>query len=328
MLILGIHDGHNGTMNIKKLDYKKALVTGGGGFIGSHIVEELLKRGLEVVSVDNLVTNDYTNTLIFSDNQKFQFECVDITNYDDLVPCFKDRDIVFHNAASKKTICLDNPMRDLEINAKGTYNVLKIAKKAGVKKFIHASTGSVYGEPIFLPTTEKHPTNPTSFYGISKLSAEKYVLLADMDTTILRYHHVYGTRQNYSDYGGVVSIFIRRLLQDKPPIIHGDGTQIRSFTYVKDVVNANLFVASLDNSKDNIFNVASGLKITINDLANTLMKLMNKHIEPIYDDWLEGDILQFNIDNSKLKKLGFKYQYSFDEGLINTIDWLKREIEK
>ena len=124
-------------MNKNELHYQKALVTGGGGFIGSHIVEELLKRGLEVVSVDNLVTNDFTNTLIFSGNgnPNFQFECVDITDYNDLVPCFKDVDIVFHNAASKKTICLDNPMRDLEINAKGTYNVLKIANKVGVKKF-------------------------------------------------------------------------------------------------------------------------------------------------------------------------------------------------
>lgn len=317
-------------MNKNELHYQKALVTGGGGFIGSHIVEELLKRGLEVVSVDNLVTNDFTNTLIFSGNgnPNFQFECVDITDYNDLVPCFKDVDIVFHNAASKKTICLDNPMRDLEINAKGTYNVLKIANKVGVKKFIHASTGSVYGEPIFLPTTENHPTNPTSFYGISKLCGEKYVLLADMDTTILRYHHVYGPRQNYSDYGGVVSIFIRRLLQDKPPIIHGDGTQIRSFTYVKDVVNANLFVASLNESEGEIYNIASGLKITINKLADKLMKMMNKHIEPIYDNWVEGDILLFDIDNSKLRDLGFDYHYSFDEGLRNTIEWLKKEIEK
>lgn len=317
-------------MNKNELHYQKALVTGGGGFIGSHIVEELLKRGLEVVSVDNLVTNDFTNTLIFSGNgnPNFQFECVDITDYNDLVPCFKDVDIVFHNAASKKTICLDNPMRDLEINAKGTYNVLKIANKVGVKKFIHASTGSVYGEPIFLPTTENHPTNPTSFYGISKLCGEKYVLLADMDTTILRYHHVYGPRQNYSDYGGVVSIFIRRLLQDKPPIIHGDGTQIRSFTYVKDVVNANLFVASLNESEGEIYNIASGLKITINKLADKLMKMMNKHIEPIYDNWVEGDILLFDIDNSKLRDLGFDYHYSFDEGLRNTIEWLKKEIGK
>ena len=311
-----------------KLDFSKALVTGGAGFIGSHIVEELLKRGIKVVSVDNLLAGKLENISLFQDNPEFEFVCCDVTNYTELEPHFKDVNVVFHNAASKKTVCMRDPMRDLSINAQGTFNVLEASRKYGVKKFVHASTGSVYGEPIYFPTNEEHPLNPTSLYGVSKLAGEKYVKLAetlyDMNIAILRYHHVYGPRQEYSDIGGVIPIFIRRLLRDQPPIIHGDGTQLRSFTYVKDVVEANFLVAAKEESKGEVYNVASGIKVTINELANKLMDIMGKRFDPIYDEWMIGDILKFDIDNSKLRKLGFEFRFSFEEGLKNTIDWLEK----
>ena len=311
-----------------KLDFSKALVTGGAGFIGSHIVEELLKRGIKVVSVDNLLAGKLENISLFQDNPEFEFVCCDVTNYTELEPHFKDVNVVFHNAASKKTVCMRDPMRDLSINAQGTFNVLEASRKYGVKKFVHASTGSVYGEPIYFPTNEEHPLNPTSLYGVSKLAGEKYVKLAetlyDMNIAILRYHHVYGPRQEYSDIGGVIPIFIRRLLRDQPPIIHGDGTQLRSFTYVKDVVEANFLVAAKEESKGEVYNVASGIKVTINELANKLMDIMGKRFDPIYDEWMIGDILKFDIDNSKLRKLGFEFRFSFEGGLKDTIDWLKK----
>ena len=135
-------------------------------------------------------------------------------------------DIVFHQAASKKTICLNNPRLDLEINAKGTFNLLELSVKHNVKKFVHASTGSVYGEAQYKPQDEQHPLNPTSYYGVSKLAGEKYVRafhdLYNLNVTILRYFHVYGPRQESSDVGGVVSIFTRRILEGKPIYIYGD----------------------------------------------------------------------------------------------------------
>jgi len=217
--------GLNQTLSSK---FKKAIVTGGAGFIGSNIVEKLLKEGLEVISIDNYLSGKHENLAEFADNPKFQEVDCDISNYEDLKKHFEGVDIVFHNAASKKTICLNDPRRDLEINAKGTFNLLELSRDFGVKKFVHASTGSVYGEGIILPQKEDHPIVPTSYYGVSKLAGEKYVkafnLLYGLDTTVLRYFHVYGPKQDFSDSGGVVSIFTNRILEKTPLTIFGDDT--------------------------------------------------------------------------------------------------------
>ena len=221
--------------------YKKALVTGGAGFIGSHLIEELLNEGLEVVSIDNYSTGKKSNLEEFYNHPNLsQVDC-DICDYQRVKKYFKGVDVVFHQAASKKTICLKDPRKDLDVNAKGTFNILELARHFGVKKVVHASTGSVYGEAKYLPQNEAHPLNPASYYGVSKLAAERYVDVFrhshGLDTTILRYFHVYGARQDSSEDGGVVSIFIRLMLSGKPVTIFGDGTQLRSFTYVKDIVN-------------------------------------------------------------------------------------------
>lgn len=306
----------------------KAAVTGGAGFIGSHIVEELLRKNVEVISIDNYLAGKKANTDLFDDDKNFTFCEVDITDYDAIEPCLKDVDVMFHNAASKKTVCLKDPMRDLEINAKGTFNMLKAARTNDVKQFVHASTGSVYGEPLYFPTDEQHPTNPTSFYGASKLAAEKYVLLEkelyDTNVTILRYHHVYGPRQDDSDAGGVASIFMRRLHNHLPITIHGDGTQMRSFTYVKDVVNANLFVIDRDECRGEVYNVASGLKVTIDTLADILTEMTRQPLaRRIYDEWAIGDIRIFDIDNTKLINLGFEYKTDLEEGLRELYNFYK-----
>ncbi|UCH85317.1 MAG: SDR family NAD(P)-dependent oxidoreductase, partial [Candidatus Latescibacterota bacterium] len=209
--------------------FKKALVTGGAGFIGSHVVEELVTMGVETISVDDYFAGKHENLAHLSEYPNFhEVEC-DITDRDGLAKLYPGVEAVFHQAASKKTICLNNPPRDLEINAKGTFYLLELAKEYGVKKFVHVSTGSVYGEAQYYPQDEKHPLVPTSYYGVSKLAGEKYAkcfnLLYDLDTTVLRYFHVYGPRQESSDVGGVVSIFTRRMLEGKPITIYGDGTQ-------------------------------------------------------------------------------------------------------
>ena len=312
----------------KKFPYNKALVTGGAGFIGSHIIEELIERGLEVISIDNYLAGKPENLSFLAGNPKFKEVDCDVTDYEELKKWFDGVDIVFHDAASKKTICLRDPARDLEINAGGTFNVLQLAREFEVKKVVHASTGSVYGEALYYPQDEKHPLNPNSYYGVSKLAGEKYAMafhsLYGLDITILRYFHVYGPRQEYSDVGGVVSIFIRKALKDQPLTIFGDGNQQRSFTYVKDVVAANILVAQDERTKGEVYNCASGIKVTINELADRVLATLGKtHLGTEYADWTPGDIKVFNVDNTKLKSLSFDFKTQFDVGLAVTIDWFK-----
>jgi len=312
--------------------YKKALVTGGAGFIGSHLCEELVKRGFNVISIDDYSAGKKINLKHLKGYKNFEEAKCDITDPKKLEKYFKGVDIVFHNAASKKSVCLINPRRDLEVNGGGAFNLLELAKKYKVKKFIHASSGSVYGEAVYFPQDEKHPTNPVSYYGASKLAAEKYVQifhnLYGLDTTVLRYFHVYGTRQEFNDYGGVVAIFTRNLVEKKTPIIFGTGRQERSFTYVKDVVKANLLVATRPETNGEIYNCASGIKVTINELYREVFNVFGqKYIKPVHKDWLIGDIKVFNIDNRKIKKLGMSFQTNFKEQVKETVLDLKKYIE-
>jgi len=308
---------------------RKAIVTGGAGFIGSHIVEELVRRGIETISIDDYVAGKEENLAHLKSFPNFyEVEC-DITDYNDLEQYFEDVDVIFHQAASKKTICLNDPRRDLEINAGGVFNLLELSMKYNVKKFVHASTGSVYGEAVILPQNEGHPLNPTSYYGVSKLAGEKYVNafhhLYDLNTTILRYFHVYGPRQESTEVGGVVSIFIRRMLEGKDITIFGDGTQERSFTYVKDVVQANILSAKKKVAIGQVYNCASGITITIKQLADMIAGILGIENQEInYDDWMVGDIKTFNIDNFNIiNDLGITFLRDFNEGLRLTIDWAR-----
>ncbi|MCP4374512.1 MAG: NAD-dependent epimerase/dehydratase family protein [Deltaproteobacteria bacterium] len=309
--------------------FKKAIVTGGAGFIGGHIVDTLVKMGVETISIDNYFAGKHINLAHLADYPNFyEVEC-DVTDLEHLESYFPDVEVVFHQAASKKTICLNDPRRDLDINAKGTFNLLELAKKYGVKKFVHASTGSVYGEAQYFPQDENHPLVPTSYYGVSKLAGEKYVKafehLYDLDTTVLRYFHIYGPRQESSEVGGVVSIFVRLLLAGKPITIFGDGTQMRSFTYVDDVVKANLLAATLEGTKGEVFNCTSGIKVTIKELADMVADILEvKHPIIRYDDWTPGDIKIFDVDNSKIReKLGLTFLTDFRYGLGLTVEWAR-----
>jgi UDP-glucose 4-epimerase len=310
--------------------YRKAMVTGSAGFIGSHIIEALLNLGIEVISIDNYFAGKHENLAGLPNRELLTEVDCDVTDYDHLKQYFDGVEVVFHNAASKKTICLNDPRRDLEINAKGTFNILELSHDFGVSKVVHASTGSVYGEAQYYPQDEDHPLVPTSYYGVSKLAAEKYVTvfhhLYDMDVTVLRYFHVYGPKQESADErGGVVAIFCRRVLAGLPPIIYGDGTQQRTFTYVKDVVRANLLVATHPDAKGQVYNCASGLKITVAELASEILKLCNREdLEPEYGDWTPGDIKIFDIDHAKIGSLGFSNWTSFDDGISETLEWYRQ----
>ena len=313
--------------------FKKALVTGGAGFIGSHIVEELVKLGVSTVSVDDYCAGKRENLDHLRGDPNFcEVEC-DVTDMASLEPHFSGVEVVFHQAASKKTICLNNPRRDLEINAGGTFNLLELAVKHKIRKFVHASTGSVYGEAEYFPQDERHPLVPTSYYGVSKLAGEKYVKvfgeLYGLDTTVLRYFHIYGPRQESSEVGGVVSIFTRLMLAGEPITIFGDGTQQRSFTYVKDVVRANLLAATRKCATGQAYNCASGIKVTVKELADVIAEVLEVRDQKIdYADWMPGDIKVFDIDNSKIRKdLGIDFVTDFRKGLGSTIDWARKYFE-
>jgi nucleoside-diphosphate-sugar epimerase len=313
--------------------YKKALVTGGAGFIGSHICEELVKTDLEVISLDDLSAGKSSNIDFLEKHSRFKFVKCDVSDKSKLSKHLEGVDIIFHNAASKKTVCLQNPARDLEVNAKGTLNLLQLSVEKGIKKFVHASTGSVYGEAQYFPQDEMHPLNPTSYYGVSKLAGEKYVNafhnLFGLDTTVLRYFHVYGPRQESNEFGGVVSIFVRNLVNEETPIIFGDGTQQRSFTFVKDIVYANLTVAVKDTSGE-IYNCASGINITIQELCDNLIVFFGKKgkVKPRYEDWVIGDIKIFDVSNEKIESLGVKFNKDFFSTLKDSLKDIILDVKK
>ena len=314
--------------------YSKAIVTGGAGFVGSNLVESLLEDDLSVISIDNYSAGKKINLLGLKDKYGDLFQEVDcdITDKEELRKYFDGVDVVFHQACSKMTICLIDPLRDLEVNAGGTFNLLNLSKEFGVKKFVHVSTGSVYGVAKYFPTDENHPLNPASYYGVSKLAGEKYVRafseMYGMDTSILRYYHVYGPRQDSGSYGGVIGIFCKKALNNENLTIFGDGTQIRSFTFVQDVVNINKLVA-MKGGKGEAYNCASGLSVSINEIAKKIVSLAGSSSKIKYENWKIGDIKDFDVSHQKLLELGFEYDYlNFDKGLLKTFNWYKKYIFK
>lgn len=309
------------------LQSKKVIVTGGAGFVGSHLCEELVKLGADVYSIDNYSAGKPQNLVHLKDYKNFTELNIDVCQQDGMDELFDGVDTVFHNAASKKNICLMNPQKDLEVNAGGTLNLLNYAKKHNVRKFIHASTGSVYGEPTIFPTTEEHPLRPVSYYGVSKLAGERYVdvfhRLYGMDTTILRYFHVYGPRQESNEFGGVVSIFLRNIIEGKDLTVFGHGEQVRSFTWIKDLVQANIQSAINVNSTGKVYNAASGISVTINELAENLIKMMGVEgsVNVVHGEPLVGDIMNFDISNQAIvNDLGMKFNQDFWGTMQKTIN--------
>lgn len=311
---------------------RRALVTGSAGFIGSHLVEALVGAGVEVVGLDDYSAGKASNLDAVRGKSNFDEIRGDVTDPGVIRRAMKGADTVFHQAASKKTVCMRDPSRDLEVNGGGALRLLQAAVELGVEKYVHASTGSVYGEPVTFPQDEQHRLRPVSYYGVSKLAGESYVNafahLFGLDVTVLRYYHVYGPRQESSDVGGVVSIFLRRALQKQPLLIHGDGCQMRSFTWVGDVVEANLRAATFPNASGKIYNCASGIKVTINDLAKKIIERTRAKVPVEHDDPTPGDIREFNVANSRIiADLGIDFERDFDKGLGSTLDWAIRAFE-
>lgn len=314
-------------------DCERFLVSGGCGFIGSHLCEELIRQNKKVICVDNMVNCDYESIKPFIDNPNFTFIEEDIRNLgeDKYEYLFKNLDIIFHQACGKCTVCMIRPDLDLSVNAWGTFVLLQLSVKHNIKKFVHASTGSVYGEPQYFPSDEKHPLCPTSYYGVSKLAGERYVevfgKMYGLNYSILRYYHVYGARQVSSDYGGVVAIFIKKCLNNEPITIYGTGEQLRSFTYVKDIVNANFLCANDKRTNGEIYNACSGIQVSIQELCDLVKDKMNcNELKVNYEDWRKGDIKNFNVSNKKISDLGITFQKNFTEVMDNVIEEYKKII--
>ena len=305
----------------------KIVITGGAGFIGSNIAEELSKeKDNEIIIVDDLSTGKMANIRKFDQSTNINFARGSITDLNLLKRVFKGVDYVFHQAAIPSVPrSIKDPIASNNANINGTLNVLVAARDCGVKKVVYASSSSVYGDTPELPKRERMTPNPLSPYAVTKLLGEYYCNvfkdIYGLKTVSLRYFNVYGPRQDpYSDYAAVIPKFINRVSENKPPVIYGDGEQTRDFTFVKDVVRANILAAKSD--AEGVYNIANGNRISINELANMIMALIGNNLTPIHEDPREGDIKHSLADISEAKKnLGYEPGYSLEEGLRGTIEW-------
>lgn len=303
----------------------KVVVTGGAGFIGSHIVDGLIEEGYEVVIIDDLSTGNESN---ISPNAKFYN--LDIKD-NELESIFRDErpDYVCHQAAQKDVrVSVTDPIYDAKINILGTINILQNCIKYNTKKIVFASTGgAIYGEQDMFPAPETHPTRPISPYGITKLVAEHYMYyyqtVHGLDYVSLRYANVYGPRQDPHGEAGVVAIFIQKMLRGESPIINGDGEQTRDFVYVEDVARANI-MAIKNVVSEKIFNIGTAKEITVNQIVSHLRDIINPRIEGQHGPAKAGEQMRSVIDYSKaMLMLRWEPEVMLNSGLIKTYEYFK-----
>ena len=306
---------------------KKYIVTGGAGFIGSHIVEALAEAH-EVVVIDNFSSGKQENLDTISGN----VTCIrgSVTDPALLKDVFRGAEGIFHLAAIASVArSVDDPVATHETNLTGTLNVLVAARDSGVKKIVFSSSSSVYGDEPTLPKREDMPPSPLSPYAVSKLASEHYCTvfseLFGVKTVSLRYFNVFGPRQDpKGEYAAVIPKFIARLLDNKPPLIFGDGKQTRDFVYVKDVARANLL--AMESSATGIFNIGSGERTDLNTLAGRIAGIMAVSRPPVYRKPRSGDIRDSVSDITAAgKAFGFRTCHSLDQGLSETIRWFSQK---
>ena len=308
------------------MSYTKFLVTGGAGFIGSNIVEELLKRGHSVRVLDNFATGKRENIKEFE--KDIEILEGDIRSYHIVRQAVKDIEVILHQAALPSVPrSINDPITTNEVNVMGTLNILDASKEAGVRRIVYASSSSVYGDNPKLPKSEDMLPNPLSPYAVSKLAGEKYCnvfsRLYGLETITLRYFNVFGPKQDpNSQYSAVIPKFIEAIKADKQPIIYGDGTQSRDFTYVVNVVEANILAATKDIGSGLVMNCACHGQISLNELVIQINNLIGKNIEAIYAKSREGDIKHSFADIRLIKeKLNYIPNISFELGLKKTIEF-------
>ena len=312
------------------MDDAKIVVTGGAGFIGSNLARELSDNNTVIV-IDDLSTGKYNNIIYLKKSKKFKFLKGTITDLIFLKKNFKDVDYVFHQAAIPSVPrSIKNPLNTNDTNINGTLNVLIASQENNVKKLVYASSSSAYGNTPILPKKETMIPQPLSPYAVSKLSGEYYCKafteVYGLPTASLRYFNVYGPRQNpKGEYAAVIPRFITRILRNENPIIFGDGEQTRDFTYINDVISANILAA--ENKQTGIFNIGSGRNISINLLAKTIMEICEKRVDLEYKEPVLGDVRDSLADVSKAnKKLGYKPKFDLKKGLEETIKWFQNQL--
>ena len=308
----------------------KILITGGAGFIGSHLCEKYTKNGDTVLCLDNFMNGNLMNIRHLLNYRNFKLINGDIRDFDLLEKIVRDVDAVFHLAAQ---IHVDRsiiePKLTYEINVLGTQNILEVARMYDVEKVINASTSEVYGSAQYAPMDENHPLNAPHPYGASKIAADRmcyaYIETYGMNICIMRPFNLYGPRQKDSGYGGAISLFTKRVLSNTPPIIYGNGEQTRDYTYIADIVEAYDFILNNKPIREPI-NFGTGKEIKIIDLANKIIELCGKtgKIKPVHVEQRPGEVKRLVADISKAKELlGWMPKYTITDGLKEFIDWYR-----
>ena len=302
------------------------LITGGAGFIGSNIAAELVKQGEEVRVLDNLSTGRRENIAALQDD--IWLVAQDITDLEAIRPAFEGVDFVLHQAALPSVPrSVENPIATTQANVNGTLNVLVAARDAGVERVVYASSSSVYGQNPDLPKHESMRPQPISPYAASKLTGETYAAafyeVYGLETVSLRYFNVFGPHQDpASQYAAVIPIFVSQMLDGKPPMIFGDGEQSRDFSYVANVVHANLCAAQAEGAAGQVFNIACGQRSTLNQLVEYLNAILGTDFEPEYTSERAGDVKHSLADISAARGvLGYEPQVDFREGLDLAAQW-------
>ena len=312
------------------------LVTGGAGFIGSHVAEELLQRGYEVVILDNLFLGSLDNVRELQEkfSERLHFYEGDVLDSLLLVEVVRKHEVeaIVHEAAmSSMPMHYPDPRRAIRVNLEGFLNVLEVARRFDVPKVVYASTSSIYSA-CTPPHREDMPVRPRTFYEFVMLAREQaasiYYDYYGIECVGLRYFSIYGPREQHKGrYANVISQFIWKILRGEQPTIYGDGSQTRDFTFVKDVVKANIL--AMEKNVEGVFNVATGKRVSINELANLIMEITGVKLEPIYDKPRPGDIRHSLADISlAMEKLGYKPEYDLRRGLEVTIRWFSKNLRR
>jgi len=306
---------------------KRFLVTGAAGFIGSNLTDNLLEMGATVIGLDNFFNGRLENLDNARKNKNFQFFKGDVRDFNLLLDISKDIDTIYHQAAFTsvpQSVLMPQSCNDVNIN--GILNILNSARKNDIEKIIFASSSSVYGDEPSLPKKEDMKKNPKSPYAVSKLASEGYLQvynhLYGLNTTILRYFNVYGPRQKDSPYSGVIAIWLGRIIRNEDLVIFGDGQNSRDFTYIKDIIKANILANKYDNPGE-VFNIGANSPIKLIDLAKLMLKITNKeNLKVIHSDPRPGDILYSYADISKAKELlKFEPEFIQEHGLRTYLKW-------
>ena len=312
------------------MDGKNIIVTGGAGFIGSNLVKQLADTN-HVIVIDDLSTGHIKNIQNLITSKKIEYINGTITDLELLQKSFRNVDYIFHEAAIPSVPrSIKDPLKTNTVNVQGTLNVLLAARDNHVKKVIYASSSSVYGDTPTLPKKEDMTPNPLSPYAVSKLTAEYFceifTRIYGLPTVSLRYFNVYGPWQDpTSEYAAVVPKFITSVLNNKSPIIYGDGEQTRDFTFIKDVVCANILAA--ESTSTGIFNIAGGKRISIKNLALLIIKTGRNNQELLYQNPRDGDILHSLADVTRAKdSFNFISQFSITDGIEETIKWFQKQV--